>query len=399
MSLEGRWQAQMQLLRSQGRYRQFTPPVGIDFSSNDYLGYAQQTWPTVEGQRSGCASRLLRGHHAVWDEVETALAHWHGAEAALMFTSGYAANEGLLSTIIEPDDWVASDECNHASIIDGLRLSKAERSIYRHNDLDQLEHLLRQSSQLHAKNRVRFIVTESLFGMEGDRAPLPALAALAIRHGAHLIVDEAHATGCVGARGGGLVDAAGVRGQVLATVHTGGKALGVPGAYVVGSASLKEMLVNRCRHLIFTTALPPVVGQWWLQMLARIVTDDDARTALHAAAELFRETLTAYGIVAEGHDYIVPVILGADARTVRAALCLQVAGFDIRAIRPPTVADGTARVRISIHADHDGDMLRRLAATLAPIVQAADGDPAPMGRNSIAQGNALGSQAIYRDKP
>jgi 8-amino-7-oxononanoate synthase len=368
MSLEARWQAQMQSLRSQGRYRQLTPPVGIDFSSNDYLGYAKQLWPNVEGERSGCASRLLRGHHAVWDKVETALAHWHGAEATLMFTSGYAANEGLLSTIIEPGDWVASDECNHASIIDGLRLSKAERFVYRHNDLDQLADTLRQASKTQPASRVRFIVTESLFGMEGDRAALLVLTALADRYGAHVIVDEAHATGCFGVLGGGLVADVGVREQVLATIHTGGKALGVPGAYVAGSLSLRELLVNRCRHLIYTTALPPIVGHWWLQMLPRTMADLNIRDGLHSTAHAFREMLASHAIKAGGRDYIVPITLGDDSRAVQVAQHLQSAGFDIRAIRPPTVPDGTARIRISIHADHNQDTLQQLVATLAAAV-------------------------------
>jgi 8-amino-7-oxononanoate synthase len=399
MSLEARWQAQLDRLRAQGRYRRLTPPTGIDFSSNYLLLNANPRRPPTDGQRSGCASRLLRGHHAVWDNVEAALAQWHGAEAALVFTSGYSANEGLLGTIVEPGDWVASDACNHASIIDGLRLSKAERFVYRHNDLEHLEQGLRVAAQLHTAIRERFIVTESLFGMEGDRAPLAALAELAARFGAHLIVDEAHATGCFGANGGGLVDAAGLRQRVLATVHTGGKALGVPGAYVVGSASLRELLVNRCRHLIFTTALPPIVGQWWLQMLERIPADDAARAGLHMSARAFRDSLAAHGIVAGGRDYIVPLVLGDDARAVQAAQRLQLAGFDIRAIRPPTVADGAARIRISIHAGHDRDTLLRLAGALAPIVQEPRCVPAATGRNRIAQGNALGTEPSSRDKP
>ena len=263
MSMQARWRLQMERLASEGRHRRLTSPAGVDFSSNDYLGYGKRRWPSVEGERSGIASRLLRGNHDVWNEVEAALANWHATDAALIFTSGYAANEGLLSTVIEPHDWVASDQLNHASIIDGLRLSKAERFVYRHNDLDHLEAGLRKAAATQRQKQVRFIVTESLFGMEGDRAPLGAIVELAGRYGAHVIVDEAHATGCFGATGGGLVDAAGLREHVLASVHTGGKALGVLGAYVAGSAAtVKELLaVNRCRHLIFTTAcLPPVVG-------------------------------------------------------------------------------------------------------------------------------------------
>ncbi len=212
-----------------------------------------------------------------------------------------------------------------------------------------------------------FIVTESLFGMEGDRAPLPALVELAARYGAHLIVDEAHATGCFGASGSGLVDASGLRGKVLATVHTGGKALGVHGAYVAGSAMLKELLVNRCRHLIFTTALPPIVGQWWLQALTQVAADEVGRGRLHSAAATLRRALADHGIVAGGSDYIVPLILGADDDAVAAARQLQDAGFDIRAIRPPTVPLGTARLRVSIHADHDTATLRRLIDCVARV--------------------------------
>src|SRR5262249_10947678 len=152
------------------------------------------------------------------------------------------ANEGLLTTVLEPSDWVASDELNHASIIDGLRLARAERYVYRHNDLDHLEHGLRQAARVRTRERQLFVVTESLFGMDGDLASLGDLVRLAERYEAHLIVDEAHATGCFGANGSGCVDAAGLRGRVLATVHTGGKALGVTGAYVCGPARLRELL-------------------------------------------------------------------------------------------------------------------------------------------------------------
>ena len=377
MSLESRWMAELDRLRAAQRYRRLTPPAGIDFSSNDYLGYGRARGAgqgrgsplacAAGSGRSGSASRLLRGHHPIWDEVESALARWHGAEAALVFSSGYSANEGLLSTVIEPDDWVASDQLNHASIIDGLRLSRAQRFVYRHNDLSHLETGLREASNRRGE---RFIVTESLFGMEADRAPLLEIAQLAKRYCAHLIVDEAHATGCFGPAGSGLVDAQGLREQALATVHTGGKALGVLGAYVAGSAVLKELLINRCRHLIFTTALPPVVGQWWLQTLTHVAGDHDARSRLHRAAKLFRTALHENGIESAGADYIVSLPLGDDASAIAAAQRLQDAGYDIRAIRPPTVPEGTARLRISIHADHDANLLQQLASDLSQLLHA-----------------------------
>lgn len=363
MSLENRWRASLTALTSLGRHRQLTPPRGLDFSSNDYLGHGKANPLTASAAlgRSGNASRLLRGHLPIWDEVETALAHWHGAEAALMFTSGYVANEGLLATVLGPGDWVASDQANHASIIDGLRLSKAQRFIFRHNDVNHLESALRSAP---AQGQ-RFLVVESIFGMDGDRAPLGDLVELAERFHARMIVDEAHATGCFGATGSGLVDALGLRNRVLATVHTGGKALGVMGGYIAGSRLLRDYLVNQCRQFIFTTALPPVVGRWWLDALARI--DEPERQRLHANARVFRSALSQQRIEASGGDYIVPIILGDDARAVAAANFFQEARFDVRAIRPPTVPEGTARLRVSIHADHELDQLHELAALIGKI--------------------------------
>src|SRR5262249_3950259 len=163
-----------------------------------------------------------------WDEVESALAAWHGAEAVLMMTSGYAANEGLISTVMEPGDWVATDELNHACIVDGLRLAKCRRFVFRHNDLNHLEEGLKAEATRSEAGRERFIITESLFSMDGDRSPLSAIAQLAEKYGAQLVVDEAHSTGCYGPKGSGCVDDAGLRSRVLASVHTGGKALALP---------------------------------------------------------------------------------------------------------------------------------------------------------------------------
>lgn len=367
MNLFQRWLNDLDDLKARGRYRTLTPPAGVDFSSNDYLAYSQRAWPSCDSSRSGTASRLLRGQHPIWDEVEAKLAAWHHAESALMFTSGYAANEGLLSTICEAGDLVFSDRSNHASIVDGLRLSRAEKIVFNHNDLDQLGDAMRIRRDNRPAHQAWFIVTESLFGMDGDQAPLTELAELARRHDAHLIVDEAHATGCFGPTGSGLVDSFGLRDQVLATIHTGGKALAVPGAYVVGSAPLKELLVNRCRHFMFTTALPPQIGAWWLDVLSVVPTDEKTRLALHERSLVFCQALSELGIGPPAASYIVPILLGTDAAAVSAATKLQSLGYDIRAIRPPTVADGTARLRISIHADHDPALLRQLAKALAAI--------------------------------
>ena len=368
MSLANRWTDELRQLRHQGRHRSLRSPSGIDFTSNDYLGYGRSFAGDSTLPISGMASRLLRGSHPIWDEVETALAAWHDAEAALMMTSGYAANEGLLATVVDPGDWVATDEFNHACLHDGLRLVRPRKFSFRHNDLNHLEDGLRAEMERHRLGRERFVVTESLFSMDGDRPDLAAMVELCEKHGAHLIVDEAHATGCFGANGSGCVDAAGLRDRVLATVHTGGKALGVFGAYICGSRILKEWLINRCRHLIFTTALPPVVGSWWLAMLPRVQQDVEGRASLHSKAVRFRERLRELEVAAGGTEFVVPVILGDDERAVRVASQLQDRGFDVRAIRPPSVPAGTARLRVSIHADQTVEEIEGLAAALREVV-------------------------------
>jgi 8-amino-7-oxononanoate synthase len=385
MSLSARWTETLDALKAQGRFRALAPPRGVDFTSNDYLGYgAGRTRSVSDGVSvahpvadapgspgtSGLASRLLRGHHPVWDQVEAALAAWHGAESALMMTSGFVANEGLISTVVEPGDWVATDELNHACIAEGLRVCRPRKFVFRHNDLAHLEDGLKAEAATRPDGREMFVVTESLFSMDGDRAPLPEVVELAERYGAHVIVDEAHSTGCFGPAGSGVVDGLGLRGRVLATVHTGGKALGVTGAYVCGSRLLRDFLVNRCRHLIFTTALPPAVGAWWLEMLPRVKADGDGRRSLHANAARFRAALADRGVPAAGDTYVVPVVLGDDARAVRVAVRLQELGYDVRAIRPPSVPPGTARLRVSVHADHPPELLDRLAEHLAEAVRA-----------------------------
>ena len=375
MSLLERWSTTLDGLKAQGRFRSFSLPKGIDLTSNDYLGYGNgRTVPEFGDAassssdslpRTGMASRLLRGHHAIWEEVEAALVEWHGAEAVLMMTSGYAANEGLISTLFEPADWVASDELNHACIIDGLRLARPRRFSFKHNDLNHLEAGLKAEAAKRSEGREMFVVTESLFSMDGDRAPLNEIVELAERYGAQVIVDEAHSTGCFNTNGSGCVDEAGVRSRILASVHTGGKALGVPGAYICGSKLLKDYLINRCRHLIFTTALPAACGAWWQEMLPKVRVDESGRKALRNASSYFRSELARRGIEPLGDRYIVPIVIGEDARAVQIARRLQGRGYDIRAIRPPSVPPGTARLRVSIHAGHSVEMLRELAEAIA----------------------------------
>jgi 7-keto-8-aminopelargonate synthetase-like enzyme len=301
--------------------------------------------------------------------VERQLAAWHGAESALVMNSGFTANEGLISTIVDPGDWVGCDELNHACIIEGLRVCRPRKFVFRHNDLNHLEEGLKSEAAKRPAGREMFVITESLFSMDGDRSPLAEMVVLAEKYGAHVLVDEAHSTGCYAPTGSGIVDELGLRSRVLATVHTGGKALGVTGAYICGSNLLHDYLVNKCRHLIFTTALPPAIGEWWLGMLPEVQADDFGRRQLHTNAARFHAALKERGVPTLGETYIVPVVLGDDPTAVRVAARLQERGYDIRAIRPPSVPQGTARLRISIHADHTPALLDELAEHVVEAIR------------------------------
>lgn len=372
MGLNDRWKIMLDTLKSQDRYRSIRVGDGVDFTSNDYLGYGHGRCPiSVEEQANlpitGMGSRLLRGHHPIWEQVEARLALWHKAEAVLMMTSGFTANEGLLTTVIEPGDWVAADERCHASIYEALRICRPRKYIFKHNDINHLEDGLRQEARTRTAGREMFVVTESIFSMDGDLAPLQDIIELAERYGAHVIVDEAHSTGCYGPNGSGLVDALQLRSRVLATVHTGGKALGLCGAYVCGSCLLKEYLINRCRHLIFTTALPPLLGAYWCKGIQRVINDNSGRELLFHNVQLFRSLLHGSGWDIRGNSYIVPIVVGEDSKAVRLAQQLRLHGWDVRAIRPPSVPEYSARVRISLHADHTPECLQDLALQLLSI--------------------------------
>jgi 8-amino-7-oxononanoate synthase len=356
---------------SQLRHLEILPD--LNFSSNDYLGLSVDprlrdavAAVLAAGSPVGSTgSRLLSGHAAIWEELETQLAQFTGAEAALYFSSGYAANVGLFSAVLRADDIVFSDSANHASIIDGIRLSGVRKVIFPHLDLNILEDELRQSR---SGGGQRFVAVESVFSMDGDRAPLPELIALADRHGAEVIVDEAHATGVFGPQGRGLVAEAETEGRVFATVHTCGKALAGMGAFVSGSRTLKQFLINRARTFIFSTALPPYLAA---QMRAAIVivadADAERERLAHLAAHLRARLRDAGFDAAQSNSQIVPVLLGTNERALQFAARLQQEGFAVRAIRPPTVPAGSARLRLSLTVRHSQEMLDRLVDALIRI--------------------------------
>jgi 8-amino-7-oxononanoate synthase len=304
----------------------------------------------------------LSGHEEVWTLLEHDFARWVGADAALYFTSGYAANMGLLSALLRPEDVVFSDSANHASLIDGIRLAKCRRVIFPHLDLNFLESELRRYASVAG---ARAIVVESIFSMEGDRAPLADLAALAERYGAELIVDEAHAIGVRGPRGNGCVAEAGLSARVLATVHTCGKALASAGAFVCGSQNLRRFLINRARTFVYNTGLPPYFASQVAAGMNLAREAEGERARLIELSSFLRNELRRNGFdTARSDSQIVPVILGSNDAAVNFADYLRTRGFGVRAIRPPTVPEGSARLRLSLTAKHSKEILANLVATL-----------------------------------
>ena len=368
--LKREMEAALAELRGREQLRAFAEVAGVNLCSNDYLGLAEDArlkHAVVEAvekaQRvGGTGSRLLSGHDAAWNELEEEFALFAGTEAALYFANGYAANVGLLSSVLGKNDVVFSDAANHASLIDGIRLSGARKVIYPHLDLNFLEHSLR----IHQNEACRkVIVTESVFSMDGDVAKIAAMNKLAVRYGASLIVDEAHATGVHGPNGAGMVAEAGLTQGVLAVVHTCGKALASAGAFVCGSKLLREFLINHARTLIFSTALPPyMAGQ--IRAALRLAKSMEAeRKTLLDNAIATAWALQPLGTTSvERHSQIIPVIIGKNEGALAAAAFLQEQGFAVRAIRPPTVPEGTARLRLSLTARVTKENLLSLGTAL-----------------------------------
>jgi len=359
-------------LAARDRRRTLVPRTGRDFASNDYLGLAasglldeavrdalDRGVPVGSG-----GSRLLRGNHDEHVALEAEAAAFFGAEAALFFSSGYAANVALLATLPQRGDLIVHDALVHASAHEGMRLSRAEARSAAHNDPDAVEDTILAWRGAGGTGRA-WIAVESLYSMDGDRAPLDALAAIAARHDAVLLIDEAHATGVFGDDGRGL--AAGLAGRAnLVTLHTCGKALGGEGALVCAPAIVCDFLVNRGRGFIFSTAPSPLIAAV-VRAGLRALEAPARRTALHALAAHAGRVLAPHGVTPSGSQ-ILPLILGDDARTMRAAAALQRAGFDVRGIRPPTVPDGTSRLRISITNNVGADDIDALAAELGRVL-------------------------------
>ena len=328
----------------------------IQFASNNYLGLS--THPKVVEAAvaathkfgvGASGSRLMTGNSQLYEALEAKIAAAKGTPASLVFSSGYLANISTIPALAGEGDVIYSDALNHASIIDGCRLSRATKKVYRHGDVEHLETLLAESTGF----RRRLIITDGVFSMDGDIAPLPEICELADRYGAMVMVDDAHGFGVLGACGGGVVEHFGLETHNIIQMGTLSKAVGGLGGYVAGSRALIDYLVNRGRGFIFTTGLPPATLAAASAAIDVIRTQPEHAQRLHANARWLRSALTEAGYqVLPGETQIIPVIVGENERATRLADALFENGVYVPAIRPPTVPEGTSRLRLSVMATH-----------------------------------------------
>lgn len=342
----------------------------VSFSSNDYLGLAahpalrEAAHAAIDRWGVGAgASRLVVGHSEAHEELEGVLEAW-GGRRAVLFNSGFAANTGIPATLVEPGDVIFSDELNHASLIDGCRLSRAAVHVYRHGDAEDLRAALQRVDA-----RRRLVMTESVFSMDGDCVDLRALASVAAEHDALLLVDEAHAVGVVGERGVGALSAADVSADVV--VGTMGKALGGYGAFAWVDAPVAEWLWNRVRSLVFTTGLPPMVAAASVAAIGVVASDEGSqlRAALRARVATVIAGLAALGLRARADAGVLVIVVGDDRRAMECTARLLEGGVFVQGIRPPTVPEGTARLRIALSAGHTEDDVGLLLAGIGALVR------------------------------
>ena len=344
-----------------------------NFSSNDYLGLAahqglrKAAHDALEEAGAGAgASRLVCGTHRHHQRLEEALRRFKQTEAALSFSSGYAAALGTIPALAGKGDVIILDKLCHACLVDGARLSGASMRVFPHNRLEKLESHLRWAAEKHPDGRV-LVLIESVYSMDGDRAPLAEIVELKERFGAWLLVDEAHGIGVIGKQGRGLADESGVSTRIDIQMGTLGKALGSSGAYICGSATLRDYLINRARSFIFSTAPPPHCAA--VSCAAVELLESDEGGALVRKLQENMATL-ASGLLAPAQSAIFPVIVGGEERAMEASTTLLAAGFLVPAIRYPTVARGSARLRITVTAAHQREMIERLVPAVSSALSA-----------------------------
>ncbi|MCP4092117.1 MAG: dethiobiotin synthase [Planctomycetes bacterium] len=352
--------AQAEEWAAAGLRRELYAPAGVDFTTNDYLGLAGDDRVAAavrsaldDGNIGMPASRLLRGQSPLHEAAEREAAHWMGTEAALLLPSGFQANQALLTTFADANDVLFSDGLNHASIIDGMRLSHAKVVVFPHQDMAALANALAGA----ASARRRLIMVEDLYSMDGDLAPLSELLELCERFDAYLMLDMAHSAGLFEER-------VPEHPRLLARMFTGGKALGLAGAFICGSQEVIDTLINRARSFVFTTAAPPMLAAALRRAMQIAVGEEERKSNVLQRSELLRRLLHDGGVEVGGESPIVPVIIGDSERTMLVAQKMRDAGFDVRGVRPPTVPAGTSRLRIVVHANHSEEQITSLAKVL-----------------------------------
>lgn len=369
--------ADLQALADRGRLRALRAHAGVDFSSNDYLGLAESgelRQAAVDALARGVpvgsgGSRLLRGNHPEHEALEREAASYFGAESALYFGSGYVANFAIFSTLPQRGDLVVHDELIHASVHEGVRRGRAESVGVPHNNVDAFDAAIVRWRAAGGKGRP-WLSVESLYSMDGDSPNLAELFAVADRHDAMVVIDEAHATGVLGPQGRGLAAPFEGRDNVI-TLHTCGKALGTVGGLILSPKIIRDFLINRSRPFIFATAPSPLIAAVTRAALEIARTNPERRERLARLVQFAGEELRRRCNVEPSGSQILPVIVGADQAAVALAVSLQRKGFDIRAIRPPTVPEGTARLRIALTLNVDEAIVADLFAALAEDMRAA----------------------------
>lgn len=341
----------------------------ISFASNDYLGLANHPKVKAAAQQAidqfgvgAGASRLITGTQFPHQRLEEQLADFKGTEAALAFNTGYQTAIGTITSILKRGDVVFSDELNHACLIDGIRLSRAEVKIFKHNDLDHLESLLKESAN-NANHHNRLIVTESVFSMDGDLAPLPQLVELKQRFETWLMIDEAHATGLFGQKRSGRAEESGLTEEIDIHMGTLGKALGSAGGYICGSRSLRDLLINRARSFIFSTAPTPATAAA-ARAAIEVVQSSEGEERSTTLRQRIDELTAALPHRSPSVSPIIPYLVGDAAKSVEVSLALKDQGLLVPAIRYPTVPLGTARLRIALSAQHTSAHIQHLAHAL-----------------------------------
>lgn len=361
--------------KADGHFRSLVNVEGVDFWSNDYLGLAHSSEPQSDSQAKktqnigSTGSRLISGNDAEIEQLETDLAQFHGFEHGLLFSSGYAANSGLLSALGKKGDLLLLDQLSHASLIDGARLCHATTEFFAHNDISAMRSALEKFNQTRSSDSEQaIVVVESLYSMDGDRAPLEQMATVCAELGASLIVDEAHAVGVYGSQGEGLVGALALQSSVLATVYTFGKAVGAHGAIVVGSKLLRDYLINYSRQFIYTTAPSPHTVTELACAYKRMRAADDRRATLKQNIEYFKQCIAKTNLLAcewvESDSPIQGLLVCDTQRAKDIETKLRQDGFALKAIVSPSVALGTERIRICLHSHNTQQQIDHLVSSI-----------------------------------